>query len=180
MLENFSKNSIKLVSIAKRNARKPYKRAVLPIDIFLAFFEIQDETKNFLLNLNFNEEKIINAYKTIDQKYPKTKEPFSKEVIKIFLSSLKLINGNKESKICPIHLLASLFEVADPILDELFNKLELNRKEITNTLHKKIKKSKQIPNFVEYKVFTNHSKRNSRNNVLKKQYFFMLKLFGKI
>lgn len=180
MLENFHKNSMKLVLSAKKRAKKPIRRSVCPLDILLAFFEIEDETKNFLINLGLSEEKILNTYEEINTKYPKTKEPFSKEVIKIFLSSLKIINKNKEDQICPIHLLSAIFDEQDPILKELFNKLKLNEKEITNTLYKKIKKSKQIASFVEYKVFNNYSKTVSRKNALKQQYFFLLKLFRKI
>ena len=60
MLENFDKKTIKLISNAKKIARRPNKRPVLPVDIFASFFEIDDETKNLLVRLNLTKEKLEN------------------------------------------------------------------------------------------------------------------------
>ena len=110
MLENFDKKTIKLISNAKKIARKPNKRPVLPVDIFASFFEIDDETKNLLVRLNLTKEKLWTEYKKINFENAKSKEIFSKETIKIFLSSLKMINKAKDEKIMPIHILSALIK----------------------------------------------------------------------
>lgn len=184
MLENFDKKTIKLISNAKKIARKPNKRPVLPVDIFASFFEIDDETKNLLVRLNLTKEKLWAEYKKINFENTKSKEIFSKETIKIFLSSLKMINKAKEEKIMPVHILSALIKENNPLVNEILKKLEIKKDELIILSEKLIKtkalKQKRVMKLSEYKILINHKQQKLKTQALKEQYFFLLKLFRKI
>ena len=184
MLEKFSEKSMKLVFAAKRKAKKPFRRTVVPIDILISFFETENDAKAVLINQNLTKEKILNELEKINFEYPKTKDIFSKEVIKIFLSALKIINGTKEEKILPIHILSALLKENPPEINKIFENLKVKNNELVNltekAINKKLLKSKRVTNLREYKILVNYKRQTSKNQALKEQYFFLLKLFRKI